>query len=435
MSQTPLVAISLLARTESTPAVLTSPHALTPVAAMFGDYLQLPIAVRILCVGSFINRAGSFAVIFLSIYASEQLGFGIPFATLCIGMLGIGSMGGSLLGGFISDRIGRKPVMLLALLGGGLMLLLLSSIEHKLPFALGVCLFAFVSDLYRPAASALIADLSPVNRRTHAFALMYISINLGFAIAPPLGGILAGYSFKLLFWLDAITMGAYAIIIWLWIDERPVVTASDPDGPPVEPQIRLSDSIRHVFSDAPFLMFCLSTLLIELVFVQGFSTLPLYIRQVGFSNLEFGLLMSINGVLIFVLQLPITHWLNRYNAMSIVTLGGVLISAGFGFTGVGGSFLLIGISIGIWTLGEILQAPTKQSIIAKLAPEHCRGAYMGLFTMCYAIALAVGAPLGGELLQRLGPTTLWMTSGALSFLAVLIYALIHPIITRRVVAA
>ncbi|MCC9598931.1 MFS transporter [Stieleria sp. JC731] len=400
---------------------------------MLGDYFRLPLPVRILCFGSFVNRAGSFAVIFLSIYASEQLGFGIPFATLCIGMLGLGSMVGSIVGGFLSDHIGRKPVMLLALFGGGLLLILLGSIQHKLPFALCVCGFALVSDLYRPAASALIADFSPIDRRTHAFALMYISVNLGFAIAPPLGGILAGYSFKLLFWLDAITMCAYGVIIWFWIDEKAARPESTDDANPIR-RGNLRESITAIIGDTPFLMFCLSTLLVELVFVQGFATLPLYIRQSGFSNVQFGLLMSINGILIVLLQLPLTHWFNRFNAMNIVTIGAALIAIGFGTTGFGGSFLLIGISIGVWTLGEILQAPTKQSIIAKLAPEHCRGAYMGLFTTCYAIALAIGAPLGGEVLQRLGPMTLWLASGSLSAIAVVIYLAIHPIVTRRVMA-
>ncbi|OYP36379.1 MDR family MFS transporter [Rhodopirellula sp. MGV] len=404
---------------------------------MLGDYFRLPLPVRILCFGSFVNRAGSFAVIFLSIYASEQLGFGVSFATLCIGMLGIGAMAGALLGGFLSDRIGRLPVMLLALFGGGVLLLLLGSMTQKLPFALCVCAFALVSDLYRPAASALIADLTPIDRRTHSFALMYISVNLGFAIAPPLGGILAGYSFKLLFWLDAITMCAYGLIIWFWISEAPVrdrVSESEPTESIVVQRGNVRESIGIIMNDATFLMFCMSTLLIELVFVQAFSTLPLYIRQVGFSNLEFGLLMSINGVLIVLLQLPLTHWFTRYNAMSIVTLGAVLISLGFGVTGLGGSFVLIGISISVWTLGEILQAPTKQSIISKLAPEHCRGAYMGLSTTCYALALAVGAPLGGEVLQRLGPTTLWVASCILSAVAVLIYLAIHPLVTRRVMS-
>ncbi|WP_372896869.1 MFS transporter, partial [Stieleria sp.] len=186
---------------------------------MFRDYLQLPLPVRILCLGSLINRAGSFVLVFLSIYASEQLGFGVPFATACIGVLGLGSMAGSLLGGHLADKVGRRGVMLLALFGGAAILLLLSTVTNRWLFMLSVGVFALVADLYRPAAAAMIADLVSIDRRPHAFALMYISVNLGFAIAPPIGGLLAGYSFEWLFWIDAASMIAYGGIIALTIEE------------------------------------------------------------------------------------------------------------------------------------------------------------------------------------------------------------------------
>ena len=105
---------------------------------MLRDYVQLPLPVRILCLGSLINRAGSFVLIFLAIYASEQLGFGVPFATACIGVLGLGSMAGSMLGGHLADRFGRRGVMLFALFGGALLLLLLGNVTNRWLFMLSV---------------------------------------------------------------------------------------------------------------------------------------------------------------------------------------------------------------------------------------------------------------------------------------------------------
>lgn len=399
---------------------------------MLRDYVRLPLPVRILCLGSLINRAGSFVLVFLAIYASEQLGFGVPFATACIGVLGLGSMVGSLIGGHLADKVGRRSVMLFALFGGAAILLALSTITNRWLFMAAVGLFALVSDLYRPAASAMIADLVSLERRPHAFALMYISINLGFAIAPPIGGLLAGYSFEWLFWIDAATMIAYGLIILFSIREtvHRGVTADSESGPVT--QTSWIAALRQITLDVPFVLFCLSTLLIALVFVQGLSTLPIYIRQSGYSNLQFGLLMSINGILIFVLQLPITHWLSRFNAMTIVLIGGILISIGFGLTAFGGGLLFVGACIAIWTLGEILQAPFKQSIVSDMAPEELRGSYLGAFTMCYASALTIGAPLGGEVLHRLGPAPLWIGTFLVATLAVGVYSLIHPTVTRRV---
>ncbi|MCS7468944.1 MFS transporter [Stieleria sp. ICT_E10.1] len=399
---------------------------------MFRDYLQLPLPVRILCLGSLINRAGSFVLVFLSIYASEQLGFGVPFATACIGVLGLGSMAGSLLGGHLADKVGRRGVMLLALFGGAAILLFLSTVTHRWLFMLSVGVFALVADLYRPAAAAMIGDLVSIDRRPHAFALMYISINLGFAIAPPIGGLLAGYSFEWLFWIDAASMIMYGGIIALTIEETHPRRVSVEAEPSRSPRASWIVSVRTIGLDLPFLSFCISTLLIALVFVQGLSTLPIYIRQLGYSNLQFGLLMSVNGLLIVVLQLPLTHWLSRFNAMTIVLIGGVLISIGFGLTATGSGLVFVAVCIAIWTLGEILQAPFNQAIVTDMAPDELRGSYLGIFTMCYASALTIGAPIGGAVLYRFGPTTLWTGTFVVAMMAVAVYGLIYASVTRRV---
>lgn len=403
---------------------------------MLRDYIELPLSVRILCLGTLINRAGSFVLIFLAIYASEQLGFGVPFATACIGVLGAGAMLGSLLGGHLADKVGRRVVMLVAMFGGGALLMLLSQMTSRGGFMLTVGAFAMVADLYRPAASAMIGDLVSKDRRSHAFALLYISVNLGFSIAPPVGGLLAGFSFQWLFWIDALTMIGYGLIILFSIAESrpPRVTTRFPaaSDESVDTAIPFTRAMRHMIQDQPFMLFCLSQLLIAMVFVQASSTLPIYVRQNGFSNVQFGLMMSINGVMIVVLQLPLTHWLSRFNAMSVVVVGGFLISLGFGLTAWHGGLLMISISIAVWTLGEIIEAPFKQSIVTDMAPEALRGRYLGLLSMCYALALMMGAPLGGEILHRYGAMTLWISAGALAMLGVALYAFIHAPISVRI---
>ena len=395
---------------------------------MLRDYLELPLSVRILCLGSLINRAGSFVLIFLTIYASEQLGFGVSFAATCVGALGLGSMVGSMLGGQLADRIGRKPVMLMALLGGAALLVLLSEIENRWLFMGTIAMFALVSDMYRPAAQAMIADVVSVEQRPHAFALMYISINLGFAVAPPLGGLLAEISFSWLFLGDALTMVMYGILIVALIRETRAPRSHQQDS---TPQVEASGAASRMLGDIPFLLFCASTLLIAIVFMQGMSTLPIFIRQSGCSKLEFGLLMSLNGAMIFVLQLPLTHWLGRYNAMSVVLVGGILVAVGFGLNALGSSLGFVAFTIAVWTLGEILQAPFTQTIVTSLAPADLRARYLGLFGMCYSSALTIGAPIGGSVLDRYGPAVLWTGSFLVAMLAIVIYAVIHPTITRR----
>ena len=415
---------------------------------MIRDYLDLPRPVHVLCIGSLINRAGSFVLVFLTIYASEKMGWGVSFAAACMGVFGLGSTVGTMWGGQLADQLGRRNTMLLALFGGAASLLLLSSLTNRWAFMLAVGLFAFVADMYRPAASAMIADHVPVHRRPHAFALMYISINLGFAIAPPIGGLLAEYSFAWLFWGDAITMVAYGCIILAVIPEsrpqshtRPDRTSQgvrendraivDVDGN----QISFRDAASRIASDKTFVWLCVSCLLMALVFMQAVSTLPIYLRQSGFSNLEYGLLMSVNGIMIVVLQLPVTHWLSRFNAMSVVIVGGILIAIGFGLTAVSTNIAFIALTIAIWTSGEILQAPFKQSIVTDMAPPELRARYIGLFSVCYSSAMTIGAPIGGLVLSRWGPTALWLSTFAIALLAVSVYVAIRHSVTGRVQTA
>lgn len=405
---------------------------------MLRDYLQLPRLVHILCLGSLLNKAGSFVIIFLTIYASEKLGFGVPFATACMGVFGLGAMLGSILGGQLADQVGRRFVMLVSLFGGAMMLLVLGSIENRWAFMATVGAFATIIEMYRPAATAMIADAVVIDRRPHAFSLMYISINLGFAVAPALGGALAEYSYDWLFWGDAITMTFYGLIITVFVRETLPRQAGDKSidsKKAASDQVPISTAIVRIAGDTSFLVFCMGSFLTALVFMQCVSTLPLYIRECGFSNAEYGLMMSINGILIFVVQLPLTHWLNRYNVMSLIVAGGVLIAIGFGSLGMGNTFLFFAAMVTIWTFGEMLQFPFKNALVTDIAPVDLRARYAGLFGMMFGLALTIGAPLGGQALLLVGAEKFWLATFAVSTSAVVMFAAIRRPITARVLAA
>ena len=430
---------------------LAGPEILGYETLMLRDYLQLPTLVRILCLGSLINRAGSFVMVFLAIYASEQLGQGVQYATACMGVFGLGAMLGSMIGGQLADQIGRRYVMLLSLVGGAGLLLIIGQIRNPWAFMLSVGLFALVSDMYRPAASAMIADVVPNHHRPHAFALMYISINLGFAIAPTVGGFLAEYSYKLLFWGDALTMASYGLIIAMFVRETKPdgfnfvsEQDQDPGGKDLENQytknqnldaadsIPLAAAVQAMIRDLPFVGFCSAGFLMALVFLQCVSTLPIYIKQCGFSNAQFGMLMSVNGAMIVVLQLPATHWLSRFNPVSLVIAGGVLIAIGFGCVGFCTTFLALAVTVAIWTIGEIIQSPFTHAIITDIAPEELRARYLGLHAMCGSLAITIGAPVGGVLQAALKPQVFWGLMFVVAAASVTTFLAIHRAVTARV---
>ncbi|MFK7820466.1 MAG: MDR family MFS transporter [Planctomycetaceae bacterium] len=396
---------------------------------MLREYINLPRPVHILCLGMFINRAGSFVLVFLTIYISEKLGHGEAFAAQCMGVFGFGSIFASLIGGQLADQIGRKTVMVSALFGGAILLGLLSTASSKPAIALTILGYALIAETFRPACSAMLGDFTTPAQRPIAFGLFYISINLGFACGPPIGGILADISYRLLFFGDAATMAVFGVIILLMLPESKSLLTDENDNRPVE--IPAAKAIRQILADGPFLVFCVATLLIAVVFMQSVSTLPLHIKRAGYDNSQFGALMAINGLLIFIVQLPLTHYLERFNAMSNIIVGGVLIAVGFGLYFFPVSLIGLIAAVLVWTLGEIMQAPFKQTVVTNLAPLPLRARYLGLFSMCYSLALTIGAPTGGFVLERFGARALWRGCFVVAAFGVVAYAMAYRSITLR----
>ena len=277
---------------------------------MWRNYANLPKAVYLLCGGMFVNRAGTLLVPFLALYLRESLGLSAAMATNAIGAYGFGALFASVAGGHLADRYGRRAVMLLALLGGSVVVLAFSTLTRPAAILAAAWLFAFLADMYRPAAAAMLTDLVEPVRRPHAFGLMYVSINLGFAVGPLMGAWLITFTFKWIFWGDAITSTAYAVLILVAIREtlpaRPPARAhghsapGEPgcgDGDPAQ-DISLADAARHIARDRVFLIFCLATLLTAAVFLQFISTLPLDMTEHGHSAKAYSRVIAVNGVMI-----------------------------------------------------------------------------------------------------------------------------------------
>jgi len=426
---------------------------------MLHDYLTLPQTVYILCVGTLINRAGAFVMLFLTIYVSEELGMGKTFASYCIGAFGLGAVVSSLLGGHLADQFGRRTTMLVALLGGASALIALSLITNGWAFMGVLFLFALIVEMYRPASAAMIGDVTPAIHRPQAFGLMYIAMNLGFAVAPPIGGYLASRSFQWLFWGDAVTTALYGLVVLLLVKETlPTRRSSDrvasnprnemesdtplaaaealaslevPDESPDAGNVGRKEShcssrsaFRQISRDWIFLLYVSCSLLTNIVFMQSFVTLPLYLRGMGFDELQFGMMICINGILIVMFQLPLTHLLNRWNRDQVLLAGELLLAAGFGLTMFAGTAPMIVMSIAIWTFGEILQAPYKPTLVAEMAPVELRARYMGVFNLAHSMSLMIGAPLGGKILDHFGPNILWSGCSGLLLLTTMMYAFV-----------
>ncbi len=401
---------------------------------MLQQFIRLPRTIHILCLGTMINRAGSFVLIFLALYLNNELKLGASFATYALSAFGVGSLGAAIVGGHMADRIGRKTVMVFSLIGGATILLLFPWLENRWSIILAVLAFSFVMDMYRPAASAMIADVSEPETRPHAFGLMYIAINLGFSFAPFVGGWLAKFSYRWLFWGDAATSATYGLIILFTIRES--LPRLSPAGP-MEPsdraglpssrgthttQIPLLTALTRIAKDGTFVMFCLASLGLACVFQQAFTTFPLYLNELGIDAATYGRIIAINGIMIVILQVPFTTWMSRFDRAAVLVAAAVVVGLGFGLKSFVTSPWLFGLTVAVWTCGEMMDAPVKFAVAADLAPVELRARYMGVMQLTFSAALAIGATTGGLVLEHFGGRTLWYASFVLGLVSAGLYA-------------
>lgn len=388
---------------------------------MLRQYLNLPRAVYVLCLGTFINRAGTLVLPFLTIYLGDQRGLGRQFATQAMGLYGAGAIVGSLAGGYLADRWGRRTVMLGALLGGAGLILLFGTLTSRWSILVTLLAFSTVAEMYRPAASAMISDLVGPERRPQAFGLMYVAINLGFSVGPVVAGYLAEeHSFSWLFVGDAVTTSVFAGIILFAIREtapRDEIVAPAGVGAGSAARVDAAasigparlEAIRYMTRDTALVVFCSSLFCFALIFGQSMSTLPLHMRDLGIGSRGYGKIIALNGLLITVGQLPLTALLSRFNRAGVLAMGAAVTGVGFGLTHLAAVPWHFAMTVAVWTLGEMMQAPFVQSVVGDLAPTHLRARYFGVSSMAFSAGFMFGPPLGGMVLEHLGSKTLWLS--------------------------
>lgn len=377
-------------------------------------YLALPREVYILCAGTFVSRAGGVVMPFLAIYLSKALGYDDAFVSLTIGMYGAGATLAYLIGGALADRVGRRPVMVVALLAGAVSLLVLSTLTAKASILGGTLIFALSMELYRPAVHAAVSEIVEVEARPRAFALLYVAINLGFAVGATAGGFVAKVAFEWLFYIDAACAAAFALIIFVAVQETRASATGEKEA---EDTASNAEAIRHLVKNRAFMLFWSSTFFCALIFQQAHSSLPLYLSKLNLGPDQYGQVIAVNGVLIVLLQLPAAQWLARWSRAAVIGAGTVLTGAGFGLTGVFTEVVPLAFTVALWTLGEVMMAAFHSPIVSDLSPERFRARYFGVFAGAFGGSMMLGPVIGGFILQRFGAAWLWGGCLALSVIA------------------
>ena len=371
--------------------------------------------IWILTLITFINRAGTMVLPFLSKYLKEDLDFSYSEVKWIIVSFGCGSMIGSWLGGKLSDKIGFYRIMIFSLFVSGLMFFGLQYITSFVGLCIGMFSIMVVADMFRPAMFVSLGAYATPENRTRSLTLVRLAINLGFAAGPALGGlIIMNNGYKGLFWADGGTCIVAIILFAILVKEKKKSKFTDKKDP--------DNVLTHsVFKDKPFWIFLASCMITGILFFQLFTTIPLYHKeQFNLTEFQTGLLLTLNGLMIFFLEMPIVRYIERkkISKLRIINLGclAMAISMFLMLVNFWAGILLI--MMLFMTFGEMFAFPFSNSFAIGRAPNGHQGRYMAIFTMSFSMAHILSAEIGFGIIDNFGYQLNWLFMGILGLIGV-----------------
>jgi predicted MFS family arabinose efflux permease len=391
------------------------------------SFKGLSVQVWWLSLITFINRAGTMVIPFLSLYLTENLKFTLSNVGWVMTAFGLGSVCGAWLGGKLTNKFGFYKVMLWSLIASGFMFIGLQYVTSFWGICIAIFFLLIVADLYRPALFVAVAAYAKPENRTRAVTLIRLAINLGFSMGPAIGGIIIyKLSYSGLFWIDGVTCILAGILLINVLNER-----------------KASNKIQEVeegvkgspYKDKAYLVFLGALLLIGFTFLQYFSTMPLYYHDVHqLTEKEIGWLMSLNGILIFALEMPLVSYFDneKFSKYRILAISTLMFALSFFIVNFMGWVGVLTIGMILMTFAEMLNFPFLNSFAMKRAAKFNNQAdYMALFTMSFSIAHIFGHNSGMQLIAHFGYEVTWYIMGILLLISVLFLVWLRNIIKKE----
>jgi MFS family permease len=374
------------------------------------------IPVRAMLVGVLVNRLGAFLQVFLVLFLTNR-GFTDVEAGFALACYGAGSFAGIVLGGALADRLGPRYATLLSMIGTALLLIVVLYVRALPAVYVSVLLCGLVAQLYRPAAAALLSELTPQHQQVMIYAIYRLMINVGTTAAPLLAALLITFSYDLLFWVEAGAALVYAVIAAITLPRRKSPDKAGKaalDGGP--------KGYRAVLADRRFVLYLVALFINSLVYIQYVSTLPLTIQDAGIATFWYSILISLNGFIVITCELLVTK-VTQHLPIKLVVI------AGFTLFGIGQALYALPLGVAIfvigtllWTIAEIVGGPTMMSYAGVVAPENLRGRYISSMQTMFSLGAAVGPALGTAGYHLLG-RNVWLLFG-LTCLVGMVFALL-----------
>ena len=374
--------------------------------------------VWILSVAMFINRSGSMVLLFTSLYMTKELHFSIAQAGLIMSLYGIGSVIGSYLGGWLTDRMNYFTIMLWSLIGCGSILLLM--LFATSPLAISAIIFSYplIGDMFRPANSTAIANYSSPENRTRSVSLVRLAVNLGFSVGPAIGGFVALYlGYKWLFVLDAMTSFAAAGMLFIYLPKHPPQRKSDKHE---------VNNVRSAsaYKDVRYLFFTLLVALYGTLFFQLFSSIPQYFSKIlHYSEDTIGILLALNGAIVVAVEMPLMLKLEKTKRIfRYIIIGTLCLPIAFGILLLGESAIIFSLLYTVFiTLSEVFAMPFMMNYALSRGPADRQGQYAALYSMGFGISTIIAPAIGLGIADRYGFNALFMVLIAGSLLLAMLF--------------
>ncbi len=377
--------------------------------------------IWILAISMFINRSGSMVLLFTSLYLTNELNFSIVNAGLVLSFYGIGSVLGSYLGGWLTDRRSHFDIMVFSLILSGFILLFLLVVTTPIAISVVIFFYALSADMFRPANSAAIADYTTATDRTRSVSLVRLAVNLGFSVGPAVGGFVALYlGYKWLFVIDAFTSFAAAIMLYMYLPRK----KSEQNRHKNEV---LADSSTSAYRDYRYLIFILLVALYGVCFFQLFASMPQFFNTVcHYSEDTIGLLLALNGLLVVIIEMPLITALEKKKLIfRYIIIGVICLPISFLILQFGQGIMLFAILYTLMiTMSEIYAMPFMFNYAISRPPKERQGQYSALYSISYGLA-NIAAPLVGlGIAGKYGFNTMFYFFIALSILVAIGFSLL-----------
>lgn len=373
---------------------------------------------------SFIDRVGGTMLFpFFSLYITQKFQVGMTQAGMILGVFSIFGLFGGMIGGALTDRFGRRKLILFGLVFSALSTLALGSVnEFSLLLPLAVVI-GLLSDIAGPAHAAMIADILPENQRQEGFGILRVVGNMAWIIGPTIGGFVANRSFFALFVMDALISCLVAVLFYRLMPE------TKPEGPEDQQQAGMLQTFKgygRVLRDYAYLAFLAAGMLMGVVYQQMYTSLPVFLRdQHGIAPQGYGFLLTTSAITVILFQFWVTRTIKRRPPFLMMSLGTVFYMLGFSMFGFVDYYWLFALAIVVITAGEMIVMPTSQALAADFAPVEMRGRYMAVFGLTWMLPATIGPGAAGIILDHFNPNLLWYIGGVLCAISALGFYALH----------